>query len=1261
MKRVNMSVRTWVLCCALMVCAACRLHGPQGPWTESHAKAVAAKLERHLRRHPHDVIAKRDLAHVWWLYLGHTARALPVLDALARAGDPLAKASRIILARARLDHRTVQREAAAIVARASQQHSDGTGSLWDALAELGARAWVESLGSLPGDEDAFVRAYRDLPLEWLPNDVKQVLTSERAAIARKRNEPYRHVFDEQGCVRRWSVGAMEGTLGELELVAAANTVAKFDRDTTTNAASLACAVRVWNPTPHAGIRRMRSYLDVRGETVSIELQAQEAMRAYLDGIPIVATDRGERWPAKRAVVTVPVTPGVHQLDLHTVISGERAWVLARVVDGIGRPISATDRLPSSTRLARVTGPPWEQRLLWPAAAYGVEQPLYAPLRAYLGIEDALADGDVDRAEGLARGFAGSRFAEAAMLVADIEHLDRSRGKTASAARERQSLERALQNAPDVDAARLRLLELSLERGEQVEVVQQLEHLPANRLSGVEGQLLRWQAYNARGFEHLAEAALVKARALHPDACSVLNAERVLAQRLDNVVWQHEIMTKLARCGGTLELRAQHAQERGELAQARLLWEDQLTRLPDDTEAMSALAKLAVTEKRFDDVIAMHDKLLALNPFRVQSQIVIADALVQSGRPNDARARVEGALLRFPHSTPLREVAETVGLVDDLWVWRVDGAAIVADYRARNHHYEGVTEVLVLDRTVTRVYDNGGQRFIIHMIIELLSKQAIDRYGELDVSDIGRVLTLRSLKPDGTAIEPEMVPGKDGLSLRNLAIGDFVEYEYVSDREPDEHVPGRVDVPTFRFQSPDIPYHRSELVVVHSDAIRLEEERRNRPPELQRSKQGELNVLHWRADQVPRFGSEPAHGPLLDELPMVRLHTHVDLDRWLGGVALALRRTLRTNPELRALVHSIVRAHEHPRDRLVALWRWVLDNVEDGGGLSTSATSTLASRKGSKLMLLKAMLREAGIPAQLWFVRDTFGAKQLPGHPLLETYDTPMLAVLLPGTPQPIMVMTSSKVMPLGYLLPSFVRGAAIRVQLSPEEPASAMVTVPPVAPALEDRRSYVLAIDVDKQGKATLDGKITLQGLEAVSWREGLRQVDRDRIDEIFQQTELGRLFRGANLVDLSIEHEKRWQDPLVLRFRATVQDFAVRQANDLVLPSALIPMNLSRNYTGLPSRRMDLLVQYSPEQYARIELRAHGSALATIPAANKIESRFGRFERTVERGKVGESVLVLRLHSNLRTGVIPAEKYPELAAFAREVQAAEEQVIRLR
>lgn len=1255
---------------ALLALTACKpKEETRAPHTEDSARARAAALQRHLKGNPNDPVALRELAHLHWLFLKEPAKARPIFDRLAAQGDDVARASRMLFADARLDFAAVRADAKALVASAATRPAADydTRRIQVGLAELAARLLSDNHGAVPGDDDDFIKFFDGLDRGKLPVEVSQILISLRAQIARRLDQPYLPYYDEQGCVRAWQVGPIEGTLEALELRAAAQTMSPgtdaFKPDPEAVLTPLACAVRTWNLTAHGGVRRMRTSLVVPGDILTLDISSQEPIRVYLDGNPIFRSDRSDRWPARDNLLRLKVNPGPHRLEVHTAASRDKTWVMVRATDAAGKPV------PSRAEVGPLPAQPYRGTPVrigdhdFLADRGPLAGPSYLPLRAWLAANDALADGDSDAAEQYAGKLLayGPDFPEGHVLIATFEAADPSRERTASTSRQREAIEEALELDPGLDRARVGLLELDLDKGEVQEVLDALAALPDKALRHVPGEMIRFQAYLARGNEPLAEAALARAVELNPDSCAVLKAQRTLAQRRNEVAREDAITAELERCPGTTGSRARLAFRRGRNDEARALLLKLLDRTPDDIDVLEELAQLEIAEGKYAEAIAWRRKILALRPFGARTLLATADIQARAGDPAEARASVTRALTKIPQSNALRTIAEGLGIPDDIQKLRVDGAPLAAAYRAGKHDYEGAGEVLVLDRSAIRVYEDGSVRQIVHTIVELRSKESIDRYGEIDPPDGVRVLTLHSIKADGTVFEPESIPEKGGLSLRGLQIGDMVEYEMLYEREPLGLLPGYVDLTTFRFQSADTPFHVSELYVAHPPAMPLRIDRRAGAPQTVEGKLGDLSLKSWRVERSPRLGVEPQMRHVLDEVPSVRVYTELDARKWLQSLALRLYAGQRSNPELRALAKNLTKGSGSARAKVEALWSWVVEEVEEAGDITAPATVSLSARKGNRLMLLRALLREAGVKSQLWLVRDNFALKPLPGgHPMLESFEVPVLAVDI-NDRSPLIVMASSKVMPIGYLPPGLSNAEAMRIQLEAGDPPPSPVKLPPSPPALADRRSYELALELARDGTGTLRGTIELQGMEAAAWRDVLRTLDEDRIKEGFQRAELGAVLLGAStdLVDLEIEHKKELHKPLRLVFSATVRGALVQQGGELLMRANTIPMNMGLNYASLPQRKTGWVMPYAPVLEGKLTVTLQGAGFTAPPSAETIEGPFGSYRRTVNQDGPGKLTITTR--STLVVGTYPADRYPEIVGYTRQIKAAEDQVIRAR
>ena len=118
--------------------------------------------------------------------------------------------------------------------------------------------------------------------------------------------------------------------------------------------------------------------------------------------------------------------------------------------------------------------------------------------------------------------------------------------------------------------------------------------------------------------------------------------------------------------------------------------------------------------------------------------------------------------------------------------------------------------MVLDRAVMRIFPSGTVMTLTHQIVRVDSKDAIDKWGEIAIPPGGEILTLRTHKRDGSTREPEEIAGKETISAADVAIGDYIEWEYLETRPPSgAFAPGFL-VDRFFFQSFDAPMARSEL-------------------------------------------------------------------------------------------------------------------------------------------------------------------------------------------------------------------------------------------------------------------------------------------------------------------------------------------------------------------------------------------------------------------------------------------------------------------
>ncbi len=138
----------------------------------------------------------------------------------------------------------------------------------------------------------------------------------------------------------------------------------------------------------------------------------------------------------------------------------------------------------------------------------------------------------------------------------------------------------------------------------------------------------------------------------------------------------------------------------------------------------------------------------------------------------------------------------------------------------------------------RLLDYGGVEFAadgsaierVHTVVRLLDKTGIARFGEVQIPADAEILELRTIKPDGTTLEPEAIPEKDTHSLPGLEAGDAIEYDYLRDYAPrGPELPG-ISLGAFFFSDEQTPMLESTYEVRAAPGVPLEVDARHLPPQ-----------------------------------------------------------------------------------------------------------------------------------------------------------------------------------------------------------------------------------------------------------------------------------------------------------------------------------------------------------------------------------------------------------------------------------------------
>ncbi|MGC4000045.1 MAG: DUF3857 domain-containing protein [Anaeromyxobacter sp.] len=270
---------------------------------------------------------------------------------------------------------------------------------------------------------------------------------------------------------------------------------------------------------------------------------------------------------------------------------------------------------------------------------------------------------------------------------------------------------------------------------------------------------------------------------------------------------------------------------------------------------------------------------------------------------------------------------------------------------------------------------------------------MERLGEVSLPRGAQLLRLRTLKPDGRALEPEQAgSGKGSISLAGLEPGDLIELEYL------RALPARAEGGTpgaFYFQETGEALARSTYVVRAPAGMGLGAEGAQMPdPEVKR--EGGYDVLRVERTDMPARVPEPFAPAQTEWIPFVTAGVGGSWQTVARGGGEAIAARVRATAEVRALADA-VRAEAGPDAAPEALARAAYARVQrsilgSGSNLAEDAALVLSRGRGSRLLLLDAVLQALGLPTRVAVVKPFTADPASRRYPSNSAWSAPLLRV-----------------------------------------------------------------------------------------------------------------------------------------------------------------------------------------------------------------------------------------------------------------------------
>ncbi|MDB4984857.1 MAG: hypothetical protein JWN04_35 [Myxococcaceae bacterium] len=757
-------------------------------------------------------------------------------------------------------------------------------------------------------------------------------------------------------------------------------------------------------------------------------------------------------------------------------------------------------------------------------------------------------------------------------------------------------------------------------------------------------------------EHLREASYVEEADLLvaelekqlPHACAVVNLSLGSARsrgRIGDVV---RLTERAMACDATstarlsvLKTQQKYVEAAAELARLQALGEPL-----DPAQQLETALEQARLGGDIAQVRALRNKRSELWPDRPEPVLDRTDMLLASGDKQAALRTLATHIDKEPGDLyELRRVQDALSPDELFKDYRKNGVQLIRAFEAAKHTYQE-PQVLVLDYTVQRIFEDGSNVSLTHNIIRVQSQEAVDDNGEFSVPEGARLLSLHTLKADGTRLEPDAIPGKSSWSLPNLAPGDYVEFEYVRGESPSAGFPGGYLGDRFYFKSFEIPFDQSELVVLMPEGMEPVLDPRGPLPELVKQKQKGLTVLRWTARQSRSLSPEPGSVASREFLPSINLGVKVSWQAYIESLRDLLLDKEMFDPAAREFVAELLGPLQGApaSAKADALYRWVTEQIETTSDVFGSAPAMLSARTGSRERVLKYMLKLASVPSELMLARGVEADHSVAALPDPETFGYLLLRVQTEKGP--LLVHAGARHAPFGYLPPQ-VRGERALVVN-----ASAELTETPPDDLARELRTIDLGVVLSADGQGKLHIRETHRGASAVEWRNDLDAIPAAELQTRFEQSYASHVIPGARLTSLKLEARDQPEAPLVLDYEVEVADLGQRTGT-LQRIGGLFPTLLSPRYARQGSRTTSQIV--TPAQ--AVDVHTHltlpkGARVVALPKGGVLSHPSkASFEATAETH--GEK---LELNRSLRLPIsrVAPDDYPGFASFCRGTDAIE-------
>jgi len=761
--------------------------------------------------------------------------------------------------------------------------------------------------------------------------------------------------------------------------------------------------------------------------------------------------------------------------------------------------------------------------------------------------------------------------------------------------------------------------------------------------------------------------------------------------------------------------ARYHAERGDPRRAAAAWRQALASDAADVAARRSLARTYVGLGDGSAAISELRRALEAEPGELEVYLELARVELEAGRQASTENTLRAALRSFPNSPEIRrrlgevclrrgdkeralaEWDEALGLRPDWHVVRRQADALrgepddfslpfalnvdaaVAESKGADDYPQANT-VLVLDQTVVRIYPGGSRSEITHQARKALTTEGVKELSELRVR--GELLEARTRLPDGTLLEPAVLPGRGALTMPGVAIGAVVEHRIRRDfARPGG---GFLRLPRWYFRGLEVPHQISDYVVSAPATMELSVLVRNwgsrfdgeefvaHPP----TEADGLKTRRWTSRNARPLHPARGHQHASELLPHVlvgRARTWNDMNReMLDMFSGRTRPTAALRAEAAKVIGSASAeearaaggdageaAPMNAREKARAIFRHVNNLIRTEADLF-DAGHILRARAGSRVVLLVALLRAAGLQADFALARprpEAVRPDKGPGEPVWALPDPgyfrdTLVSVELPGGER-LWLDPSGPHSPFGGVASRYQGGVAYIVS-----PRGGVLTTLPWVSTDEHGETTRMSLEYELD-RARFAGTCSFFCHGAAGAARERRFAESTKPwREAWTQRRLNDRLAGARLDGVELLRPDGPDAAFTIRARFTLEAGLDSSDQWGDVPTGIDPLSMTKSFIFVNEREYAQKIHAGLVRRDEVIVRIPGARDWALPPSLVRQAPFGSYNLVIARE--GDEITIRR-EVAIMPQVVAPEHYGEFVDLCRAIDTAESAPLRVR